>query len=174
MERQVKVGAIDLSSVFTPSKPSNFSWLIKGELAGSARPEGEPQLRWLRDAGIRAIVCLNKERPLDDKQVTGLGFEYLFIPVKDFTAPQPEDITEFVKFTNEMIQHKLPVLVCCGAGIGRTGTMLAVYLVSQCASPEVALKRVEEKRGIGVESYEQREAIFEYTRQIGKCQKQPI
>jgi len=174
MEGQVSFGAIHLSSMPNSSKPSNFSWLIKGKLAGSARPEGEHQLKWLRDTGIRAIVCLNKERPLDDKQVTSLGFEYLFIPVKDFTAPKPEDIMGFIKFTNEMIQHKLPVLVCCGAGIGRTGTMLAAYLVSQCASPEEALKVIEEKRGTGVESFEQREAIFEYTRQIGKCQKQPI
>jgi len=52
--------------------------------------------------------------------------------------------------------------------------MLAAYLVSQCASPEEALKQIEERRGVGVESYAQREAIFEYARQNGKCQKQPI
>ena len=153
------------------SKPSNFSWVIKGKLAGSARPENEPQLRWLRDAGIRAIVCLNKEHPLNDKQVKGLGFEYLFVPVKDFTAPKQEGIEEFVKFTDEMIGQNLPVMVCCGAGIGRTGTLLAAYLVSQCALPEEALKQIEEKRGVGVESYAQREAVFEYARRIGKRPK---
>jgi len=154
-------------------KPSNFSWVIKGKLAGSARPENERQLRWLRDAGIRAIVCLNRERPLDDKQVKSLGFEYLFIPVKDFSAPKQEDIAEFIGFTSEMLGRNLPVAVCCGAGIGRTGTMLAAYLVSQCASPEEALRQIEEKRGIGVESYAQREAIFEYQRQRSKCGKAP-
>ncbi len=153
------------------NKPSNFSWVIKGKLAGSARPENEPQLRWLRDAGIRAIVCLNKERPLDDKQVKGLGFEYLFIPVKDFSAPRQEDVEGFVKFTNEMIGQNLPVAVCCGAGIGRTGSMLAAYLVNQCALPEEALKQIEEERGVGVESFAQREAVFEYARRIGKCPK---
>jgi len=151
------------------NKPSNFSWVVEGKLAGSARPESEGQLRWLRDAGIKALVCLNKERPLDDKQVRGLGFEYLFIPVKDFSAPRQEDIREFVRFTNRMIEQNLPVVVCCGAGIGRTGTMLAAYLVSKCASPEAALEQIEDKRGLGVESYLQREAIFEYARQIGKC-----
>jgi len=154
-------------------KPSNFSWVIKGKLAGSARPENERQLRWLRDAGIRGIVCLNRERPLDDRQVRSLGFEYLFIPVKDFAAPKQEDIAEFIKFTNELIGRNLPVAVCCGAGIGRTGTMLAAYLVSQCASPEEALRQIEEKRGIGVESYAQREAIFEYHRQKSRCTELP-
>lgn len=153
------------------SKPSNFSWVIKGKLAGSARPENEAQLRWLKGSGIKAIVCLSKERPLDDKQVKRLGFEYLFVPVKDFTAPKQEDIEEFVKFTNEMIGQNLPVAVCCGAGIGRTGTLLAAYLVNQCAVPEEALKQIEERRGVEVESYAQREAVFEYARRIDKCPK---
>jgi atypical dual specificity phosphatase len=151
------------------SRPGNFSWIIKGELAGRARPDDEAQLRWLKTVGIRAIVCLNREHPLEEKQVTGLGFEYLFIPVRDFAAPKHEQMVEFVSFAREMIEQQRPVLVCCGAGIGRTGTMLAVYLVSQCASAEEALRKIEENRGIGVESYAQREAVFEYARQIGKC-----
>jgi len=78
-------------------------------------------------------------------------------------------MVEFVIFVREMIRQRRPVLISCGAGIGRTGTMLAVYLVDQCASAEEALRKVEENRGIGVESYAQREAVFEYARQIGKC-----
>ncbi len=156
------------------NKPANFSWVIEGKLAGSARPENETQFCWLRNKGIGAIVCLNEERPLNEQEVRSLGFEYAFIPVKDFTAPRLEDIVEFLSFTNEMLAQKKSVVVCCGAGIGRTGTMLAAYLVSLCSSPEEALKQVKEKRGIGVESYAQREAVFEYARRIGKCQKQPI
>ena len=149
-------------------RPDNFSWVIKGKLAGSARPENESQLSWLRNSGIKALVCLNKERPLDDKQVKELGFEYLFLPVKDFTAPTQDNMTEFVRFAREMIGHNMPVAVSCGAGIGRTGTMLAAYLVSLCFSPEEALKEIEVTRGVGVESDGQRKAIFEYARQMGK------
>lgn len=152
----------------TSGRPDNFSWVIRGKLAGSARPENEAQLRWLRDKGIRTLVCLNKERPLDDKQVRELGFEYLFLPVKDFTAPTQDDMIEFVRFAHEMIGHNMPVVICCGAGIGRTGTMLAVYLVSLSFSPEEALQKIEVVRGVGVESYSQREAVFEYARKAGK------
>jgi len=114
------------------------------------------------------------ERPLDDQLVKTLGFEYAFIPVKDFAAPKLEDIEEFVCFVNQMLRQNKSVVVCCAAGIGRTGTMLAAYLVSQCVSPEEALRQVKEKRGAGVESHTQREVVFEYARQIGKCQKKPI
>lgn len=94
--------------------------------------------------------------------------------MKDFAAPTLEQITEFVNFAREMIKQRRPVTVCCGAGIGRTGTMLAAYLVRECKSPEDALKEIQEKRGAGVESYSQRAAIFEYARHAGKCTKQSI
>ena len=137
-------------------------------MAGSARPENENQLLWLKNKGIKVLVSLNKEHPLDSEEVEALGFEYAFIPVRDFTAPTLEDIRRFVKFSDERLRQNKPVVVSCEAGIGRTGTMLAAYLVSQCWSPEEALKQVKEKRGSGVESLSQREAVFEYARMLGK------
>ncbi len=110
------------------------------------------------------------ERPLNDEQVKNHGFKYVFIPVRDFSAPTIEHILEFVNFVDRMLEQSNPVVICCGAGIGRTGTMLAAYLVSKCCSPEKALEEVREKRGIGVESYVQREAIFRYASFIGKCE----
>jgi atypical dual specificity phosphatase len=117
-------------------------------------------------------VSLNKEHPLDPEEVKAFGFEYVLIPVQDFTAPRLEDIQRFVDFTHDMLKQNKAVGVSCEAGIGRTGTMLAAYLVSQCWSPEEALKKVKEKRGAGVESLAQKEAVFEYARRLGKCQKE--
>lgn len=72
------------------------------------------QLRWLWNKGLRAIVCLNMERPLDDEQVKNLGFEYVFIPVRDFSAPKIDDIHDFVNFVDKMLEQNNPVVVCCG------------------------------------------------------------
>jgi atypical dual specificity phosphatase len=150
------------------SRPANFSWIIEGKIAGSARPENESQLLWLKRKGIKVLVSLNKEHPLDQEEVKAFGFEYVFIPVHDFMAPTLEDIKRFVEFSNEKLSQNKPVAVSCEAGIGRTGTMLAAYLVSQCWSPEKALREVKEKRGSGVESLAQRQAVFEYARLLGK------
>jgi len=141
---------------------------MEKKLAGCARPESETQLVWLKNKGVKAVVCLNRERPLDEEEIRSLGFEYAFIPVRDFTAPTLDDIVKFVTFTDDMLKHNKPVVVCCEAGIGRTGTMLAAYLISQCSSPEEALELVREKRGFSVEFHPQKEVVFEYARQIGK------
>jgi protein-tyrosine phosphatase len=143
--------------------------VIEGRMAGSARPENENQLLWLKNKGIKAIVSLNKEHPLVREEVEAFGFEYVFIPIQDFAAPTLVDIRRFVEFSDEKLRQNKPVVVSCGAGIGRTGTMLAAYLVSQCLSPEEALEKVKEKRGAEVESMSQREAVFEYARLLGKC-----
>lgn len=146
----------------------NFSCVIEGKLVGSARSESEEQLRWLKDNGVHAIVCLNMEHPLNEQQVRGLGFEYAFIAVRDFAEPKLEDIEDFVRFCDQMLEQSKPVVLCCEAGIGRTGTMLVAYLVSYCFSPDESLEKVREKRGWGVESTAQKEAVYDFARRIGK------
>jgi len=64
------------------------------------------------------------------------GFQYEFIPIRDFSAPSLEDMKRYIKFVKDMIAQRKPVVTCCGAGIGRTGTMLTIYLVSQDYHPK--------------------------------------
>ena len=142
--------------------PANFSWLLRNKLAGCARPREDSELSWLWNHGIRAIVCLNRENPLSRETIEDRGFVYEFIPVKDFSAPSMDDIKKYIKFVTDMINQEKPVVTCCGAGIGRTGTMLAVYLVNEGYPPIRALEEVKRKRGCGVEAEEQMEAVQKY------------
>ena len=142
----------------------NFSWLIPNKLGGSDIPgrynELAQDLKWLKSQGVGAIVTLT-EQPLSQRELK--GFEYLHIPIIDMTAPAFEQIEEFVQFTGSRIRKKKPVVAHCHAGIGRTGTMLACYLVSKGAEPKKALQEVKLKRGYDLFTPEQYEAVQLYS-----------
>ncbi len=147
--------------------PYNFSFVIPGKLAGMGLPgmvsplEGE--LMQLRRLGIAAIVTLN-ERPLDQTMVKSLGFDYLFLPLADFTTPTPGQIDEFVAYVRERNGEGKAVCVHCSAGMGRTGTMLACYLVALGESAAEALESVRRIRPGSVETPEQERCIHDFER----------
>jgi atypical dual specificity phosphatase len=115
----------------------------------------------LRNIGIRAIVCL-VEWPVDEILMRSMGFEYLQLKVPSFMPPTQEQIDRFIDFVESMEKQSKPVVVCCRMGWGRTGSMLASYLVRKGFDADSAIKEVRRSRPRSVESPEQEEAIREY------------
>lgn len=151
--------------------PRNFSWVIQNEIAGMARPVSVvSDLEFLKDNGIEAIVSLT-ELPLHKTLIEEFGFEYKHIPVADLTSPTQEQIEEFVTFVNNLISSKKKIVVHCDAGIGRTGTMLACYLVNKGRSAKNAITEVRKKRPGSIETMEQEDTITRYEERILKKRK---
>jgi len=150
----------------------NFGWMIEGELAGSGRPCTKEELLWLREQGIGAIVSLTETSLRRDKMLLPwldvLGFEYHHIPIVDHTAPEESQIDEFMEFIEVMRGQKKPILVHCAGGYGRTGAMLACYLVSIGHQPRVAVDEVRRKRPYSIEENAQEESVFQYGRRLGR------
>lgn len=142
----------------------NFSWLEGGKVAGSAQPglrsEVEEDLRFIRAVGLKAIISLT-EKPLPPEALNALDFSYLHLPVEDFTPPSLAQIREGLAFIKAQNSEAHPVLVHCGAGMGRTGTLLACYLVSQGKLPQEALDEVRQLRPGSVETVEQEQLVFQ-------------
>jgi atypical dual specificity phosphatase len=145
-----------------PVLPKNFSWLIESRLAGCARPESEAELNGLKHEGVKAIVSLTGT-PLYPEPVHRLGFEYLHSHISG--APSPIQLHEIIQFIDEQNTQSKPVLVHCAEGKGRTGTVLAAYLVYKGRSADDAIKKVREKRPGSIENLDQENVVrlFERT-----------
>ena len=139
-----------------------FSWFIENEVAAMAMPDGhEEDFEELKRLGISALVTLTEE-PVLAKAAREHGFEYLHVPIPDFYPPLLSQIRQFVNFCDRNIQSNRAVAVHCVAGMGRTGTMLACYLVSRGTDPWQAIETVREKRPGSIENVSQEGAVFAF------------
>lgn len=68
------------------------------------------------------------------------------------------------------LENQQPVAVHCLAGLGRTGTMLACYLVATGTPANNAIMRIREWRPGSIETKEQEAVVYEYER-ISKPRK---
>lgn len=124
-----------------------FYWLIDGALAGCSLPGGahstgadrhadagvpdaevRTDLAWLGRQGIGAVLSLT-EQPLSLDAVQSQQMAYLHVPVPDLTAPTPDQFGAALGFIDLSRSRGLGVAVHCLMGQGRTGTVLAAYLI---------------------------------------------
>lgn len=140
----------------------NFSWLIEDEIAGMAKPASSVyDFEFLKEKGFGAIVSLT-EFPLSEVLIEEFGFSVKHIPVRDFEAPTLEQIEDFVAFAEKVRSEGKKLVVHCDAGIGRTGTILACYLVSKGYRAADAIEEVRTKRPGSLETIEQEEVVLKY------------
>ena len=145
-------------------KPDNFSWLIEGKLAGSAIPTSFEEIKWLVDGGVKSIVTV-REESLDDDWMKNIN--YLHIHSNDMGDPEFEDLVKAVDFIHQRITNNEPVMVHCLAGLGRTGTILACYLIKyQKLSADDSIQKVRESRPGSIQSFPQEEIIFQFEKSV--------
>ncbi len=151
-------------------------WVIPGVLAGMPMPFIHPDRRLnqggglsafgddlvvLQAAGIRAVVSL-LNIPSDESVYASAGLSFLCLPVPDGGAPTMEQAAQFVSCVNDHRAAGRAVAVHCEAGIGRTGTMLAAYLISEGDSAQSAIETVRDVENTAVETARQIEFLERY------------
>ncbi|MHA2427272.1 MAG: phosphatase domain-containing protein [Candidatus Hermodarchaeia archaeon] len=139
----------------------NFSYLIPGVLAGSSMPRGRQDLERLVDEGIEVLVTA-MEDSLNKDVVKDVGLEYHYYPVPPYGTPTLQQINDFVDLVNTNRARNRPVAVHCFMGWGRTGTLLAAYLISEGKSADKAINEVRKKRPGSIETRGQVQVLRKY------------
>lgn len=144
-------------------QPTGFVWVENGKLAGSGYPASRSQLKWLRGQGIKAILTLT-ENPLPNQWLDGLAFEVHHIPMRDHQVPDTASLEEGATFIRDRLTDGKTTLVHCLAGEGRTGCVLAAYLIKDrgfTADEAIrALRRIKP----GLVERDQEKAVIDYGR----------
>ncbi len=148
---------------------NGFYWLIEGALAGSSRPGGvergatgygpngewagwdatttaaaarlDADLAWLRAQGVGAVLSLT-ETPLATEALARYQLTALHLPVDDMTAPTPEQFERALTFIDQQRGQGRGVVVHCKMGQGRTGAVLAAYLIRGGTTAEGAVREL--------------------------------
>lgn len=150
----------------SPQEDNLLWWVIPNVLAGMPMPFVHPDRRMnhggelnafdddlpiLHTAGVCAIVSL-LNIPSDAIVYESAGFAFLCLPVPDGGAPTMEQADEFIRFVTEQRAAQRPVAVHCEAGLGRTGTLLAAYLISKGDGAASAIAQVRAAEKVAVET----------------------
>ena len=144
--------------------PYNFgpAYRDEGIVFGASRPgyggenvspaEVQEWIRFMRDQGIERVVCLlppsqlscYREDLLKSYCETFGSDNVRHAPIKDFHLSTPENLQCVLGFLEETKTLGRRVVVHCSGGSGRTGHVLAAWLVhARGLDPYAAIKAVE-------------------------------
>ena len=149
------------------STPNGFTWIDKPHLAAMARPGSPDDLSWLRQQGIELLISLTEDPPRRD-WVNDAGLLVMHVPVEDMEAPTQGQLDRCVSAIERANGQGMGVGVHCGAGLGRTGVILAAYFVSKGTSAQNAIGKVRRLRPGSIETDEQADAVVEFARRRGQ------
>ena len=120
--RKIRAGIAD--------EPTGFAWIEKGRLAATGFPAGRNQVLWLTRQGVTSILTLT-EKPLPSEWTSGLNLDLKHVAMRDHAPPRIESLNESVEYIQEELGRGKCVAVHCLAGEGRTGSVLAAYMIEE-------------------------------------------
>jgi atypical dual specificity phosphatase len=114
--------------------PTGFNWIVPGRLAGCAEPGVFSAIDYdmglLRNMGITHLITLT-DKDLDQNALARNKLSNLHLPIHDREAPSMAQTYMLVRRMQVLLDQGSVLAVHCRAGIGRTGTILAAWLIRE-------------------------------------------
>lgn len=149
--------------------PNGFAWLVPGRLAGTPWPgvvHGmDIDLKALSRCGVTMLITLT-EKDFPQDALTRNGLKNFHLPVYDHEPPTVAQIQMLLARMSAAMRRGEVLAVHCLAGLGRTGTVLAAWLVREGLSAEEALRRTRLIDVKYVQSEAQENLLYEYEKTL--------
>lgn len=143
--------------------PDRFHWVVPGKIAGLSLPGRvsplADDLAKIRSIGVRSLATLT-EGPLDAVALEKAGITGEHFAIDDFSVPTLERVEAFCAFVDARLAAGDAVGVHCWAGLGRTGLMIACWLVRDPKTTTVEVLRTIRRIEPGFVQTAQQEAFI--------------
>ena len=145
-------------------RPMSVSF-IDDNICGSARPFSKRSVAWLqKKKGISSILSLTES---DIQKIIPSSINYKHVPIKNHVAPSVQQLEDCVDFLLSESAKGHKVDVHCAAGLGRTGTVLAAYLVAKYGlAASDAIKKIRALRPGSIEKNKQEVSVEEFEKRV--------
>lgn len=151
--------------------PRGFLWLRRGQLAGTPLPgvfhDINYDLKALNRVGVTTLITTTKF-PLDDAVLAKHKLRAIWSYIKDMGAPGFDQAVEICQQIDAALDNGEVVAAHCRAGLGRTGTVLAMYLIWEGSGALEALETVRAVEPRWVQSEEQVLFLEEFAKELAK------
>lgn len=142
--------------------PHDFRWIIPGRLATTPLPGAvidiNHDLASLRVVGVTTLITLTK-RDIDQEKLRQHGLRNIHLPIYDREPPTVAQLRMLAIRMSTMIDEGEVLAVHCRAGIGRTGTIVAGWLIHEGLTASAALERIRAINPKFVQTIEQEEFL---------------
>lgn len=127
--------------------PRGFRWVLPGRLGTAPLPGAvlsiDLDLMALKTVGVTMLITLTRG-DLPQAKLAEHGLRNLHLPIYDREAPSVNQLRMLAIRMTRLLEQGEVLCVHCRAGLGRTGTVVAGWLIHQGGTAQAALQHLRD------------------------------